>query len=90
MKGVKVDMLFQWSCRNGWCVLKIDLDISDGGFFCLFFFQFRYISSVHEGLIVITWVVMLGIFINGHHNGWYGPYKHGMLYQNQARFGAMI
>ena len=44
------------------------------------FFYFRYISFVHKILIVITWVVMSGTFINGLHNGWcdHRPYTHGI------------
>ena len=89
MIGVKVDMLSQWSQwsrRTGWRVVNIDLDI------IVAFLKFRYISFVHEVLIVIAWVVMSGTFINSLHNGLcdHRPYKHGMLYQNQARVGPML
>ena len=66
--------------------MNVDLDK------LVYFLKFRYISFVHEVLIVITCVAMLGTFINGLHNGWYDhrPYKHGMLYQNHAKVGPML
>ena len=65
----------QWSRRTGCRVVNTDLDI-------LFVFYFRYISFVHKILIVITWVVMSGTFINGLHNGWcdHRPYTHVIPY----------